>query len=204
MARLNRFLEFETKLRDDLDDYDIVYNYNTLSRIIKHLQPDYSVTRSDLNDDDREFMRWGDVFREAASIYLSEAREKYRGRSVKIIKEPVGEIQTHAQELPMAEAWTIARGEPIHHSQSQVVRDFFPEAIPIDSRGVPLPPTPQQSIYHSPSGREYSAQELRDRGLLHDDTCSVNCVASGFRPLKTRGTRGRGSALTHRLKISRM
>jgi hypothetical protein len=70
----------------------------------------------------------------------------------------------------------------IHPDDIQIVRDFFPQAIPIDRRGIPLPPR-----------------------RISDETQMCNgCVASGFRNLKTRGTRGRNSTLIHDLKISRM
>jgi len=92
-----------------------------------------------------------------------------------------------------------------------IKRDKFQTHFALVENGLrsehPSPPpapasAPRQNRYHSSSGRPYTAQEMRDRGLLPNDSCSV-CVASGFRHLKTRGTRGRGSALTHYLKVNR-
>jgi len=52
------------------------------------------------------------------------------------------------------------------------------------------------------SRRKYTPEQFAEMEREGEEPGS--CVASGFRHLKTRGMRGRGSALTHHLKLNRM
>jgi hypothetical protein len=166
---------------DKCNELDKSFNFGKYWGFVEKLEPSIPKFRQhEINDD--VFQKWSHRLKQGAINYIKFQKTKdenlYNRAAAELVdKHSRGEHSLRAENFPI---------RPRTKSKEVEDSSVFPHESELKGVRLPIPPRRRPSIEPTPE-------------------CSPGeCVASGFRHLKTRGTRGRGSALTHHLKLNRM